>query len=256
MAHSRLSGVNALLLATLVWLPRVDAAAEVAHDMGLDDELRATIQLEFEVEAVTGDDWSLTLYTATRTWVRENRRNETFARISPQHINYPVGAALRFHRGDGWGWGLMAHHQSNHDVDVSDETLNRETVSYEIYGGEFFGPMGRIYGGLYYDRGTRLDGTQQVWPFDYYLTGINFEGEWPRASPWSMAGHLSLVGHRNGKHDPPHLNIDGHLDLGANWYGSGGRFRAFVRVARVEDYQYLGDDVRHLALLGVRFSSL
>ncbi len=248
--------MNALLLAALVWLPRIDAAAEVAHDVGLDSDLRATIQLDVEIDAVAGDQWRLCLFTTTRTWVRENRRNETFARISPEHINYPVGAVLRFQGADGWGWGLLAQHQSDHDVDVSDPTLNRETVSYEIYGGELFGPMGRIYGGLYYDRGTRLDGTQQVWPFDYYLAGINFEGEWPMDAPYSFSGRLSLVGHRNENHGPPHLNIDGHLEAGANWTGTGGRLRAFFRFARAEDYQYLGDDPRHLALVGVRLSSL
>ena len=248
--------MNALLLAALVWLPRIDAAAEVAHDVGLDPSLRGIIQLDLEVDAVAGDGWRLCLYTSTRSWVRSNRRDETFARISPEHINYPVGAILRFPRKDGFGWGLLAHHQSNHDVDVTDAILNRETVSYEIYGAELYGPLGRIYGGLYYDRGTRLDGTQQVWPFDYYLAGINVEGEWPTAADWSLSGRLSLVGHRNGDHAPGHLNIDGHLEAGRNWTGDGGRFRAFARLARVEDYQYLGDAARHLALFGVRLGSL
>ena len=248
--------MNALLLAALSWLPRLDTAAEVAHDLGLDEGLRATIQLEVAMDVVEGDGWRLHLMSAARTWVRENRRNETFARISPEHINYPVGARLRFDGADGWGWGLLAQHQSNHDIDTHDAAQIRETVSYEIYGLELFGPVGRIYGGLYYDRGTRLDGTQQVWPFDYYLAGVNVEGEWPRDGRWYLGGRLSLVGHRGGEHAPPYLNLDGHLDWGARWTGEQGRLRAFLRLARVEDYRFLGDTPRHLALVGVRLGSL
>lgn len=242
------------LLAALVWLPRVDAAGEVAYDLGLDDHLRATIRLMLDLDVVAGEGWALSIWHETRSFVRSNdRRYETLFRISPEQIHYPVGARLRFDLGDGFGWGLVAFHQSNHDVDSFDELQARETVAFELYGAEWSSPWGHVWGGLLYDRGTKaVDGklARQGWPFDYYLAGVIAEAErdvWRQAY---VGGRLALFAHLGEEHDPPHLNIDGWLDAGWRVDGAAGAWRFFARFQRIEDYQHLGDAPRHLLLLG------
>jgi len=252
--------MNAILLAALVWMPRVDAAGEVAYEVGLDEQMRATIRLTLDLDVVAGEAWRLGIFHETRTFVRSNdRRFETLFRISPEQIHYPVGARLRFDLdAPGHGWGLVIFHQSNHDVDSFDALQARETVAYELYGAEYFTPWGHLWGGLLYDRGTRTepDGAggerlfRQGLPFDYYLAGLIAEAE---ADVWRSAyvgGRLAAFGHLGDDHAPPHLNLDGWLDAGWRVEGPGGAWRFFARFQRIEDYQYLGDDARHLLMLG------
>ncbi len=252
--------MNAFLLAALAWMPRVDAAAEVAYEIGLDEQMRATIRLMIDLDLVAGEDWQLGIFHETRTFVRSNdRRYETLFRISPEQIHYPVGARLRFDLDSaGHGWGLVAFHQSNHDVDSFDEIQARETVAYELYGAEYYAPWGLVWGGLLYDRGTRAavdaDGdrrlVRQGLPFDYYLAGVIAEGEFDVWRSAYVGGRLALFGHLGEEHAPPYLNVDGWLDAGWRLEGAGGAWRFFARFQRVEDYQHLGDEPRHLLLLG------
>ncbi len=248
-----------VLLAALAWLPRVDAGGEVAYEIGLDDRMRATIRLMLDLDVVAGEGWQLSIFHETRTFVRSNdRRFETLFRISPEQIHYPVGARLRFDLDDGHAWGLVAFHQSNHDVDSTDAFQARETVAFELYGAEWLSPWFQLWGGLLYDRGTRQvdpddpgEGfTRQSWPFDYYLAGLIAESE---ATLWRSAyvgGRLAVFGHLGEDHAPPHLNLDGWLDAGWRVGGEGGVWRFFARFQRIEDYQRLGDAPRHLLLIG------
>lgn len=248
--------MHALVLAALVWMPRFDAGAEVAYEVGLDEGLRATIELSIEVVPVAGDDWQLILFHDAQSYVRSNdRRYETLFRISPQQIHYPVGARLRFELSDGHAWGLVAFHQSNHDIDSFDERFARETLAYELYGAEWLSPWVHLWGGFLYDRGTRLDGTRQGLPLNYYVAGLIAESELPLTEVLYVGGRARLFGHLNGDHAPPHLNVDGRLDFGAALRGEGGVWRFFARIQRIEDYQHLDDRPRHLILLGTRLST-
>lgn len=241
------------LVLSLTFLPRVDGGAEVAHDVGLDDELRATIAVQVTVDFLRGQDWTLQLYFAPLTWVRSNRSDESFARISPQHINYPVGARLRWDLGDDRAWGLYAFHRSDHGIDVSDEVANRETLAFEVYGAEYLRPHLWVRGGIYYDRGTDLAGEAQTLPFQYYLFGATVAGDLPIAD-WAYAGgELNVVVHRNEDHDVPYVNLAGYVDAGAKFAGEAADWRVFLRFERVEDYQFQGDDPRYLLLLGTGF---
>ena len=235
----------------LSFMTRVDAGAEAAQELGLDDELRMTIALDLDMTVVDWDDVRLDIFTGARTYVRSNVPPESVVRISPQQIHYPVGARIR------WGehWGVFAYHQSNHDIDGTDETFAQETVAYEVYGAEWRAERWRLAGGFYYDRGTRLDGTKQKLPLDYYVGGLRFEGDWPLVWHWYAAGALELVGHLEAEHDPPHLNVSGHLDTGLDYFGERGRARGFVRLQRIEDYQHLADAPRHLLLFGFGLGS-
>ncbi len=244
------------LLLGLALLTRFDGGAEATHELGTDDELRMTIALDLDLNVLVYDEVRFDIFTGTRTYVRSNHRDESPVRISPQQIHYPVGAAIRWpSEHPGWMWGVFALHQSNHDIDLTDEVQNRETVAYEIYGAEWLTPRWRLSGGVYYDRGTRLDGTRQTLPFDYYLGGARFEGDWPLVWRWYVAGAVELVGHREAEHDPPHLNVSGHLDAGLDHRVEGGRARTFLRFQRLEDYQHLADEPRHLLLFGIRLGS-
>lgn len=250
------SGLVSVVLAAWVWLPRVDAMGEVAYDLAVDERLRATIRLELEIGVVAGADWRLEVFTEARSFIRENdRRFETLFRISPEQIHYPVGARLRFDLGDGHGWGLVAFHQSNHDIDSSDVTFARETLAYEIYGAEWLSPWVHVWGGLFYDRGTRLDGTRQGLPFDYFLAGVIAESEVDVWGPWYAGGRLGVVAHRNGGHVPAHVDLDGWLDAGWRLDGPGGAVRVFARFQRIENYRFLGDAPRHLLLIGTALGS-
>lgn len=245
--------MHALLLA-LSLLPQVQADAEVAHYPGL-GPLRGTIRVGVDLQVVRGDGWHFDIWTAARSFVRKNRENESPVRISPLQIWYPVGARFRFDLGGDREWGVFAFHQSNHDIDSADAQQARETVAYEVYGAEYWQPHLHVHGGLYYDRGTRLSGRPQTLPFDYYLAGATVEGDWPITPRWYTAGQLTLIGHLNEAHAPAHLNVAGHLDVGAWWQGDGGVIRTFLRAQRVEDYQRLGDDPVHMLLIGVGIGS-
>lgn len=243
----------AIAFASVAFLPRVDGGAEVAHDLGLDDEIRATIAVQVTVDFMRGQDWTLQLYFAPLTWVRSNRGKESVVRISPQHINYPVGARLRFDLGADRAWGVYAFHRSDHGIDVDDPVFNKETLAFEVYGVEYLRPHLWVRGGLYYDRGTDLGGTPQTLPFQYYLFGASVVGDVPLGDWAYAAAELTAVAHRNDDHDIPYLNLAGAVDAGAKFAGEAADWRVFLRFERVEDYQFQGDDPRYLLLLGTGF---
>lgn len=242
-----------IALTALSLLPRVDAAAEIAHDFGL-SPLRGTIELSLDLTVVRAPTWQLEIFTGVRTFVRHNADSESPVRISPRQVHYPVGARVRWPLAAGRSWALVAFHQSNHDVDITDPILNEETISYEIYGAEYRWPQVRVLGGLYYDRGTRLSGTPQTLPFDYYLFGAAVDGWLPLGKRAYGAGRVELIAHRNADHAPRYLNVGGHLDGGARWQGEGGEMRVFLRAQRIEDYRFLGD-VRHALFVGFGIGS-
>lgn len=237
-----------IALTALSLLPRIDARAEVAHDVGV-SPLRGTIELSIDLELVRLPTWSIDIFTGTRTFVRHNRDDESPVRISPRQVHFPVGLRVRWPRADGEAFSLVAFHQSNHDVDVTNPILNEETVSYEIYGAAYAWPRARVLGGVYYDRGTRLSGTAQTLPFNYYVFGVQVEGWHPLGRLGFAAGRLEAVVHRNAEHAPRYLNLGGHVDGGLRWQGERGVMRTFLRAQRIEDYRFLGD-VRHALLLG------
>lgn len=239
------------LLAPLIVLPRIAGHGEAAHTVGLTDGVRGVVAAGIEAEVVRAPGWSLEVFTTFVAWVRPNRDNEGPVRISPRQIRFPVGARLMWPLGDEYAWSLLAFHQSNHDIDTNDEALNRETIAYEIYGVEWWGPQVRLMAGLYYDRGTRLDGSHQTLPFDYYLGGAQAEA-WQPIGAWGYgAGALELIGHLNEDHDPAHLNVNLTLEGGVRLEGEQGEARFFLRGVRLEDYRFLGDDPRHMLLIGV-----
>lgn len=238
----------------LVLIPRVDAGAEITHDLGL-DALRATIELELDLGVFAGDGWRVDAFTSVRTYVRGNREDESPVRISPQQVHFPVGARVRWRIDDESEWGLFAFHQSNHDVDTDDPVLNNETLAYEIYGADWVWRWLYVGGGLYYDRGTTLEDVPQTLPFQYYLLGATVAADVPILDIWYAAGEVTLIGHRNGDHQVPYLNIDGHLDSGVRFTGEAGSIRVFLRFERIEDYRHLGDTPRHLLSLGTGLGS-
>lgn len=245
-----------IVLAATALLPRVDARAEAAHDLGLDDALRGRIVVGLDAETIRATSWRLDIHTDLRSYVRENRGSEGPVRISPQQVHYRVGARLRFPLDDASSWGLFTFHQSNHDVDEDDQRLNRETIAYEIYGVEWRRPGLRIAGGVYYDRGTTRALEAQTLPFDYYLFGMQLDALRALRRPLYAAGHLELIAHRNGDRTPAHLNIRGHADLGAAWRGDAADLRTFLRFERVEDYRHLGDAAHHMLLLGTAIETV
>lgn len=235
--------------------------AEAAHTVGLTDHIRGTIAAGVDATVARDQRWALDVFTTFRGYVRFNREGEGAVRISPRQVHYPVGARLRFPIGDQpiaeakYSWGLVAFHQSNHDVDESDPVLNRETVSYEIYGLTWWAPRLRLTGGLYYDRGTTRALKYQRLPFDYYLAGAQAEGWRPLGDHLYLRGLLELIGHRNGDHSPAYLNVNATAEIGGRWTGDGGQIRLFVRGQRLEDYRYLDDQPRHLLMLGLTLAS-
>lgn len=243
----------ALALSSIAFLPRVDAGAEIAHDLGLDDEIRATIAVQVTADLLQGGDWRLQIYFAPLTWVRSNYADESVVRISPQHINYPVGARLRFDLGGEATWGLYAFHRSDHGIDVDDAAQNEETLAFEVYGVEYQRPHLWVRGGLYYDRGTDRAGTPQTLPFRYYLFGATISVDVPLSAWAYAAGQLTAIAHRNGDHDVPYVNLAGDVEAGAKLRGQAADWRFFLRFERVEDYQFQGDTPRNLLLLGTGF---
>ena len=240
----------------------MDAWAGAAHELGVDEEFRGLLDLGLDLEAWRGDGWGVELGTAVHTLVRENRANESVVRISPRAVAY--SAVARISLGDR-GWALFALHRSQHDVDSDDAVGNRETISYEIYGAQWTalsegGGRIRVAGGVYYDRGTTLDGVAQTRPFDHYLGGVRGDGLLPLrglgAGPGYLAATVELVGHRDPAHLPlAYLNTGGAIEGGIRLEGPAGELRVGLGLVRVEDPLHLGQAARHLLLLSVRAGS-
>ncbi len=243
------------LLATLIWFPGFSADVSTGHDVGVEKYLRGTVAMNVDLKLVQGQRWRLDLFTGTESFIRSNRQNESPVRISPEHIRFPVGLRVRFPSQDGFEWGIFARHQSNHDMDSVNPNLARETIAYEVYGVDWKWPRLLIGLGVYYDRGTRLDGRHQTWPFDYYLGGLMFKAEPVLTPSFYLLTQGEFVGHRNGRHDIPHLNIEGHAELGYQVFGLRGRWRTGLRFRRIEDYQFLGDDPRYVLMIHTELSA-
>ncbi|MBU0553297.1 hypothetical protein KKF91_16570 [Myxococcota bacterium] len=235
-------------LLALSLLSRIDAQAEIAHDLGLNPDLRGTITLSLDLDLLNTSTWALALWTEARSYVRENRADESPVRISPQQIHYPVGARLHLKR---LGFALFAFHQSNHDIDTNDAALNRETLSYEWYGVAWRGAWGQARVGFCYDRGTRLDGRAQLLPFDHYYAAADYAAAWTLSGPLYLAARLGLIAHADDEDQPSWLDLDGAVDLGLRQEGARGAARLFLRFQRLEGYQHLADAPEHMALLGL-----
>ena len=248
--------MSPFVLLAAAFLGRVDAHGEAAYDAGLDRDLRGHILFGLGAELVRTPSLRLEIFTTARSLVRSNRADEGPVRISPQQIYYRAGAHLRLGPPDDAAWGLFAVHQSNHDIDESDAVLIRETIAYEIYGIEWLTSGLRIAGGVYYDRGTTRELEAQALPFNYYLLGVESQASTWLQPPFYAAAAIELVAHRNGSHSPGHLNISGQIDLGAALTGRGGALRVFLRLERLEDYQFLGDRPRHLLLVGTSIDTI
>ncbi|MEE2756749.1 MAG: hypothetical protein VYA30_08800 [Myxococcota bacterium] len=245
-----------IILAALIWFPDFSGAASVAHDLGGDKQLRGQFSLSTELGLVEGSNWHLGVFIDHLTYVRSNRRDETPFRISPEQIHFPVGARLSFPLDKGSRtWGLLVKHQSNHDIDTTDQSLARETLAYEYYAVFLRLKRTDFDVGVYYDRGTRLSGRQQVWPFDYLLAGANLSVEWPWSRTISSQMRLRLNMHRNESTVIPYLDFGHALDLGWRFSGIRAASRLFLSMNRVNNYQFLGDQPRNLILLGLDISS-
>ena len=247
--------MNPLVLLALTWLPHFGGSAQFSHDLNTNDDLRGDISLNVNFGIARTESWRMNGFTSVRSMIRDNNRRETVFRISPQQVHYPVGLRLRWRLTDNSEWGLIAYHQSNHDVDTSDADLNRETISFEIYGFEWANRSTMVRLGLYYDRGTRLDGTLQNWPFNYYLAGATVCGEWPIIGDWFIGGRLTGIGHLNNQTPIPYLTVGGHAEVGIRFLGARGEFRILSRVTRLTDYPYLGATPQHILALGLDIRS-
>ncbi len=167
-------------------------------------------------------------------------------RISPRRAVY--GAVARIRLGDAWS--VFALHRSQHDIDSDDAAGNRETISYEIYGVQWRRELLRVATGIYYDRGTTLDGAAQRLPFDHYLAGARADGLLPLSGPLYVASWLELVAHRDGGHLPiPYLNTQGAIELGVRMEGPAAELRLGISLRRVEDPLYLKEPARQMLLL-------
>ncbi len=230
-------------------LTRLDAWAGAAHDLGLDEDFRGALDLGVDVDAWQADGWTLELGTEVETLVRENRIDESVVRVSPRRVVY--GAIARIRLGDRWS--LFVLHRSQHDVDSDDAAVNRETISYEIYGVQWRKDLLRIAGGVYYDRGTTVDGRAQTLPFDHYLAGVRADGLLPIAGPMYAAASLEVVAHRDAAHLPlGHVNTGGSVELGVRVRGPGAELRVGLGVRRVEDPLHLKQPALHMLLLTAR----
>lgn len=243
-------------LTALRILPTADARAEAGHDLGLDDHLRGRVLVEVSPVVLAGEGCWFRINTAVETWFRSNRGNESPVRLSPEQIRYPVSGHLRFgiEGSPAWSWGLFAAHQSNHDVDVTDERLVVETVSHEIYGAELLEREGQdlhLWAGLVYDRGTTLAWHRQSWPFEHGIAGLHADGRLPLADWMDAGADVTAVVHRSAASQIPHLRLDAAVELSTPFPGAAGVVRPFLRLARVEDYQHLLDTPRTVALLGL-----
>ena len=214
-----------VLLAALIWFPGFDARLAAAHDLGVEEHLRGAIELNIDIKLLRDPRWRLDLFSGIETFVRSNRRQEGLVRISPEQLRFPVGIRMRFPLEGTREWGLFARHQSNHDIDSIDAALAKETISYEVYGVDWKTTEFKAEAGVYYDRGTRLSGKHQVWPFDYYLGGIGLSLNKSLSPRFYMTARTLFVAHRNAHHDIPYTNVDGHIEAGYQVFGLRGRWR-------------------------------
>ena len=242
-------------LAPRVWVPALDAGGEFGFDLGLDADLRGVIAVGLDLQLVAGggpnERWHLDVYTRAETTVRSNRADESPVRISPEHIGYPVGARLRFELAPDREWGPFIFHRSEHDIDLDEASLNRETLAYETYGVDLRlrseERRGRVALAMVYDRGTRLDGTRQKRPFEYSFGALEAGGTTGLWGPSYASGWIFAL----GRVASPWADISGHLEVGARKRGIEGDARLFLRLARFANYQHLEDPARHLLLLGI-----
>ena len=245
------------LFTLLVWFPHLSGTVEIGQDLGLDDALRGTITLQLETVAIQQPSWQLEVYIRHDTFIRSNRANETPFRISPEQIYYPLGVRIKMPiPKTSRSWAVFARHQSNHDIDSNDAELNRETISFETYGAQLITPKSLVELSLYYDRGTRVDGRQQVWPLDYFLAGGRYGAEIALTHRVYASTRLEFVGHTNEGTQIPNLDISGYGELGFQTVGRTGRNRFFLRAQRINNYRFLGDTPRHLLLLGLGIDGL
>ena len=242
------------VLTALTLLPTGHAQVEAGHDLGLDERLRGRVFLMVAPTVVAGDGWNFAIRAGLETWFRENAFDESPVRLSPQQIRYPVSGHLRFDLPDAQSWGLFVAHQSNHDVDTTDERLNRETVSFEVYGAEWSGRDFNLWGGMLYDRGTTLSMFRQSWPFEYAFAVVHGDARLALYGPLDTSGAVTLAVHRNGSTDLPHLRLEAAVDVGATFFGDAGAMRPFLRLQRLEDYQHLADGPREVLMLGLALS--
>ena len=248
------TALTALLLGASVRLmPAVDASVEAGHDLGADAGIRGVVDARVRPTVVAGDGWALMVDAGIVTWFRENRRDESVVRLSPEQIGYPVAARLRFETPSGHVWGPFAFHRSNHDVDVTDARRNRETIAYEVYGVEWLHAVWplRVAGGLYWDRGTTLQGERQTLPFQHMLAGVEVEARWPIAQHLELATRDEVIALRAVDHAPPHADLNLSVEVAAPFEGERGDIRPWLRLQRVEDYRWLGDPARHVVMLGL-----
>ncbi len=237
-------------------LPRVDASGGILMDLGTEDELRGTIRFAVDLDVVSGElpwggrAWRFSVAAEAQSFVRDNREDESKWRISPDQIHYPVMGAFRFEIAEFaenavLELGVFAAHQSNHDIDVSDANLTRETLAYELYGVEalqsFDRGFGRLYAAVHIDRGTRLDQHLQD-PFDFGYFALGFVGSYAIWRGLYAAVDLFCVCHRPDDNEPKAWDLDGTLDLGWRFDGLDGFAKIFLRGARDEAYRYVGDE--------------
>lgn len=239
------------VLAALTLLPAGEAHVEAGHDLGVDRRLRGRVFAQVAPTLFRGDDWGFRVEAGLETWFRENRFDESPVRLSPEHIRYPVSGHLRFDLPESQAWGVFVAHQSNHDVDTTDELLNRETVSFELYGAEWVGSDFRLWAAMLYDRGTTLQMKRQSWPFEYAFGAVHGDARLPLWGPLDAAGRLTLAFHRNGDTEIPHVRLDAAADVGASFFGPSGALRPFLRAQRLEDYRHLADPPRYVLMLGL-----
>ncbi len=255
------------VLISFALLPRVDASGEIALDLGTEDDLRGTIQFAVDLDLFAGNSlflthrpWRFSIAAQAQSFVRENRRKEESAwRISPDQIHYPVMGAFRFEIADldenrPLELGIFAAHQSNHDIDSKDAFLAHETLSYELYGLEALQTLhrgfGRLFAALHIDRGTRLDQHLQD-PFDFGYFALGFEGSYTIWRGFYAALDLFCLRHRADENWPRNWDLDGTFDLGWRFNGTDGFAKLFLRGAREEAYQYVGDEPVLWLLAGV-----
>jgi hypothetical protein len=155
-------------------------------------------------------------------------------------------------------WALFALHRSQHDLDSDDAAGNTETISYEIYGVQWRRPdnLLRVAGGIYYDRGTTLQGRAQNLPFDHYLGGVLADWLLPLAGPMYAATSLEVVFHRDAEHLPlGNVNTGGSVEVGVRLQGRRAELRIALGVRRIEDPLHLKQPARQMLLLTARAGS-
>ena len=95
-----------------------------SYELGWDEHLRGGFELGLDIDVARVNEWTLNVYVDHVTWVRSNAKDETVFRISPEQIYFPVGLKLKHDFGT-YQLAMIAHHQSNHDIDSTDQELAR-----------------------------------------------------------------------------------------------------------------------------------